>query len=150
MLDSLLSRAVRAALAVLDAGRRGRDPTAGRWGCGYGGCGPRGVADIKLDGRRLGFLSREGPCFVLFDHYPLPTPGPSGVLNGRRAHLELNPLELAEVEKKAVPPKSEECSKAESQQKPQESQQLQSQLPSEQGPPPLTVQLGLLRAETDR
>ncbi|KAK7807093.1 hypothetical protein U0070_007393 [Myodes glareolus] len=56
----------------------------------------------------------------------------------------------AEVEKKAVSPKSEEWSKAESQQKPQESQQLQTQLPSEQGPPPLTVQLGLLRAETDR
>ncbi|CAO2589377.1 Mitogen-activated protein kinase kinase kinase 6, partial [Lemmus lemmus] len=56
----------------------------------------------------------------------------------------------AEVEKKAVSPKSEEWSKTESQQKPQESQQLQSQLPLDQGPPPLTVQLGLLRAETDR
>ncbi|XP_051044981.1 mitogen-activated protein kinase kinase kinase 6 isoform X2 [Phodopus roborovskii] len=56
----------------------------------------------------------------------------------------------AEMEKKAVSTKSEEWSKAESQQKPLESQQLQSQLPPEQGPPPLTVQLGLLRAETDR
>ncbi|XP_059111097.1 mitogen-activated protein kinase kinase kinase 6 [Peromyscus eremicus] len=56
----------------------------------------------------------------------------------------------AEVEKKAVPPKSEEWSKGESQQKTQESQQLPSQLQPEQGPPPLTVQLGLLRAETDR
>lgn len=56
----------------------------------------------------------------------------------------------AEVEKKAVSPKSEEWSKAESQQKPPESQPPQSQLPPEQGPPPLTVQLGLLRAETDR
>lgn len=56
----------------------------------------------------------------------------------------------AESEKKAVLPRSEESSKEESQQKPQESQALQSQLPPEQGPPSLMVELGLLRAETDR
>ncbi|XP_021016202.1 mitogen-activated protein kinase kinase kinase 6 [Mus caroli] len=56
----------------------------------------------------------------------------------------------AEAEKKAVSPRSEEWSKEESQQKPQESQALQSQLPPEQGSPSLMVQLGLLRAETDR
>ncbi|XP_076790151.1 mitogen-activated protein kinase kinase kinase 6 isoform X3 [Arvicanthis niloticus] len=56
----------------------------------------------------------------------------------------------AEAEKKAVSPRSEEWSKGESQQKPQESQPLQSQIPPEQGPPSLMVQLGLLQAETDR
>lgn len=44
VLDSLLSRAVRAALAVLDAGRRGWILPARRWGV----CGPGGVANIKL------------------------------------------------------------------------------------------------------
>lgn len=85
-------------------------------------------------------------CLVT-THFQLPGP-----LSPKRAsrHLELSPLELAEVEKKAVSPKSEEWSKAESPQKPQESQQLQTQLPPEQGSPSLTVQLGLLRAETDR
>ncbi|XP_055467091.1 mitogen-activated protein kinase kinase kinase 6 isoform X1 [Psammomys obesus] len=56
----------------------------------------------------------------------------------------------AEVEKKAVAPKAEEWGTGESQQKPQENQQLQSQPPPKQGPPSLVVQLGLLRAETDR
>ncbi|XP_006239082.1 mitogen-activated protein kinase kinase kinase 6 isoform X2 [Rattus norvegicus] len=57
----------------------------------------------------------------------------------------------AEAEKKAVSPKSEEWSQGESQQKPLESQPpLQSQLPPEQEPPSLMIQLGLLRAETDR
>lgn len=56
----------------------------------------------------------------------------------------------AEAEKKAVSPRSEEWSKEESQQKRQESQALQSQLPPEKGSPSLMVQLGLLRAETDR
>ncbi|XP_052033581.1 mitogen-activated protein kinase kinase kinase 6 [Apodemus sylvaticus] len=56
----------------------------------------------------------------------------------------------AEAEKKAASPRSEERSKGESQEKPQESQALQSQPPPEQGPPSLMVQLGLLRAETDR
>uniref|UniRef100_A0A8C0XKR7 mitogen-activated protein kinase kinase kinase n=1 Tax=Castor canadensis TaxID=51338 RepID=A0A8C0XKR7_CASCN len=57
------------------------------------------------------------------------------------------------VEKKAVSPKSEELSKeGVSQQKQQETPIPQSPLPGEleQGPPPLIVQLGLLRAETDR
>lgn len=44
VLDSLLSRAVRAALAVLDAGRWGWIPPAGRGGVR----GPGGVANIKL------------------------------------------------------------------------------------------------------
>lgn len=57
----------------------------------------------------------------------------------------------AEAEKKAVSPRSEEWSQGESQQKPLESQPPpQSQLPPEQEPPSLMVQLGLLRAETDR
>lgn len=56
---------------------------------------------------------------------------------------------MAEVEKKTVSPKSE-GSKGECQQESQESQQPQSQLSPEQGPPLLMVQLGLLQAETDR
>ncbi|XP_051027527.1 mitogen-activated protein kinase kinase kinase 6 [Acomys russatus] len=57
----------------------------------------------------------------------------------------------SEVEKKTASPKPE-GNKGASQQKSQESQQLlQNQLPPEQGPPSsLMVQLGLLRAETDR
>lgn len=61
VLDSLLSRAVRAALAVLDSGRRGWSPPAGRRGCGYGGVAPGGVATIKLGGWRLSSVRREGP-----------------------------------------------------------------------------------------
>ena len=65
---------------------------------------------------------------------------------------EFTPLGLAEAEKEAVPPKSEESNKEESQQKQQETPVRRSPLPGEpeQGTPPLMVQLGLLRAETDR
>uniref|UniRef100_A0A8C5L5P5 mitogen-activated protein kinase kinase kinase n=1 Tax=Jaculus jaculus TaxID=51337 RepID=A0A8C5L5P5_JACJA len=57
----------------------------------------------------------------------------------------------AEVEKKVVSPRSEEGSKEEeSQQKQQERQVLPNPPEPEQGPPPLIVQLSLLRAETDR
>ncbi|XP_054576532.1 mitogen-activated protein kinase kinase kinase 6 isoform X2 [Eptesicus fuscus] len=56
------------------------------------------------------------------------------------------------VEKDAVPQRSEESSKEESQPKQQDSPVQPSLLPGdpEQSPPPLMVQLGLLRAETDR
>lgn len=56
------------------------------------------------------------------------------------------------VEKDAVPQRSEEYSKEESQPKQQDTPVQPSLLPGEpeQSPPPLMVQLGLLRAETDR
>lgn len=98
----------------------------------------------------VGGLGGKDPDLHCLVTNPFQLPGLLGFLNGRRAHLELNPLELTEVEKKAVPPTSEEWSKGESQQKTLESQQLHSQLRPEQGPLPLTEQLGLLRAETDR
>ncbi|XP_039087508.1 mitogen-activated protein kinase kinase kinase 6 isoform X2 [Hyaena hyaena] len=58
-----------------------------------------------------------------------------------------------EVETEAVPPRSEESSKEEEPQSKQQETLVQlSRLPGEleQGSPPLMVQLGLLRAETDR
>ena len=67
--------------------------------------------------------------------------------------LSSTPLGLAEAEKEAVPPKSEEASNAEeSEPKQQETPAERSPLlmEPEQGTPSLMVQLGLLRAETDR
>ncbi|KAM5248074.1 mitogen-activated protein kinase kinase kinase 6 isoform 1-T1 [Ctenodactylus gundi] len=58
-----------------------------------------------------------------------------------------------EADRKAVSPRPEELDKkGESQKKQRETRVLQSPLPTEpeQNPPPLIVQLGLLRAETDR
>lgn len=116
-----------------------------RWLCwtrvgGVGSCppagggvsGPGGVANIKL-------VVSDPP-------FSLAVWGPKR----DRVHLGLNRFKLVEAEKKAVSPRSEEWNKGESQQKPQESQPLQSQIPPEQGPPSLMVQLGLLQAETDR
>ncbi|XP_022407778.1 mitogen-activated protein kinase kinase kinase 6 isoform X2 [Delphinapterus leucas] len=70
-----------------------------------------------------------------------------------RAVLAALAVLAPEAEKEAVPPKSEESNKEEeSQQKQQETPVQRSPLPGEpeQGTPPLMVQLGLLRAETDR
>ncbi|XP_066231633.1 mitogen-activated protein kinase kinase kinase 6 [Saccopteryx leptura] len=57
-----------------------------------------------------------------------------------------------DVEKDAIPARSEEYSKEESQPQQQETLAQQGLLPKEpeQGPPPLLVQLGLLQTETDR
>lgn len=68
------------------------------------------------------------------------------------ARPELTSLWPAGVEKDAVPQSSEESSKEESQPKQQDTPVQPSLLPGdpEQSPPPLMVQLGLLRAETDR
>lgn len=77
----------------------------------------------------------------------------SGGPNGSSPLPELTPLGLAEGEKEAVPPRSEESSKEEeSLQRQQETLVQPNGLPREpeQDPPPLMVQLGLLRAETDR
>ncbi|KAF0875710.1 M3K6 kinase, partial [Crocuta crocuta] len=62
-------------------------------------------------------------------------------------------LACEEVETEAAPPRSEESSKEEEPQSKQQETLVQlSRLPGEleQGSPPLMVQLGLLRAETDR
>ncbi|KAJ1065034.1 hypothetical protein K5549_005843 [Capra hircus] len=107
VLDSLLSRAVRAALAVLAPG--GRKGGAYLPACAW------------------------GPLLVIL----------GGVANTNRS----------EAEKEAVPPKSEEASNAEeSEPKQQETPAERSPLlmEPEQGTPSLMVQLGLLRAETDR
>lgn len=62
---------------------------------------------------------------------------------------KLTPLGFVEAEKDTVPPRSEESRREESQPK-QPDNPVQQNLILEQGPPPLMVQLGLLRAETDR
>ncbi|XP_033278354.1 mitogen-activated protein kinase kinase kinase 6 isoform X3 [Orcinus orca] len=70
-----------------------------------------------------------------------------------RAVLAALAVLAPEAEKEAVPPKSEESSKEEeSQEKQQETPVQRSPLPGEpeQETPPSMVQLGLLRAETDR
>ncbi|XP_058892021.1 mitogen-activated protein kinase kinase kinase 6 [Kogia breviceps] len=70
-----------------------------------------------------------------------------------RAVLAALAVLAPEAEKEAVPPKSEESNKEEeSQRKQQETPVQQSPLPGEpeQDTPPSMVQLGLLRAETDR
>ena len=66
---------------------------------------------------------------------------------------EFTPLGLAEAEKEAVPPKSEESNEEEESQRMQQETPVQGNpLPGEpqQGTPPSMVQLGLLQAETDR
>ncbi|XP_028340532.1 mitogen-activated protein kinase kinase kinase 6 isoform X1 [Physeter macrocephalus] len=70
-----------------------------------------------------------------------------------RAVLAALAVLAPEAEKEAVPPKSEESNEEEeSQRKQQETPVQRSPLPGEpeQGTPPSMVQLGLLRAETDR
>lgn len=66
--------------------------------------------------------------------------------------LPETPFGLAEAEKEGVAPRSEESNKEESQPKQPETPVQRSPLPREpeQGTPTLMVQLGLLRAETDR
>lgn len=70
---------------------------------------------------------------------------------GVLALSKLTLLGLVEAEKDTILPRLEEASE-ESQPKQQEIPVQQNLLPreSEQGSPPLMVQLGLLRAETDR
>lgn len=68
---------------------------------------------------------------------------------GVLALSKLTPLGFVEAEKDTVPPRSEESKREESQPK-QQDDLVQENLILEQGPPPLMVQLGLLRAETDR
>lgn len=77
MLDSLLSRAVRASLSVLDAGRRGSSPPPGRRGCGYGGCGSGRRGEHKIEWLEAQF--REvGSTLILrclvTTHFQLPGP----------------------------------------------------------------------------
>lgn len=65
----------------------------------------------------------------------------------------LTPLLLEEMKEEAIPPRLEDPSKEEAPQPKQPEISDQPSTPpteSEQGPPLLMVQLGLLRAETDR
>lgn len=167
VLDSLLSRAVRAALAVLAPG--GRKGGAYLPACPWGeGVILGGVANTNRAGGgvateaqpRLG--AKEGDV-AKWTSPRLTRPGrcPESRVFCRcwgpkwafSSYLSSTPFGLAEAEKEAVPPKSEEANNTEeSEPKQQETPAERSPLlgEPEQGTPSLMVQLGLLRAETDR
>lgn len=168
MLDSLLSRAVRAALAVLAPG--GRKGGAYLHACPWGeDVILGGVANTSRAGG--GVVSEARPILGAKEGDVAKWTSPRLTRPGRcpesrvfcrcwgpkwafSSCLSSTPLELAEAEKEAVPPKSEEANNTEESEPKQETPAPAEQSPflgePEPGTPSLMVQLGLLRAETDR